>query len=365
MGDWNQHWEEAKWTSVGPKPPQPQKRQRLGTPPRKPAALSVRFSGVPAEYTHETLEEMHVSFEIPGEALRFSEFLHGGEPQCDVLVHYTTHEAAKKAAEELNDQPVENFEGHIMNLTTKLVYKEQKGRDQGRDEGRGPKAPTAPPPHLALRLPPLPPKDGPDRIYPSVYLSDVPVGYSDENIKELHAHFGLHPQFIMGVKILPSQGISFETTSCIVRYATQKSADEAVNMLRGQPVELPNGEQKHLGARLAKPARWMLEQGEKSQQGMGIELEPFKPGEPVVEECDEGKHCIGKAGSLIIEDMISGRTFCEACWDAWDLRTQGTGMLQTEQTEQQKAHEKWAAGQVKQEPLQEPFQQFQNWGWTS
>ncbi|CAK0904575.1 unnamed protein product [Prorocentrum cordatum] len=45
-------------------------------------------------------------------------------------------------------------------------------------------------------------------IYPSVYVSDVPVEWSEGEIRKLHRSLGLNPDTIMGLKFLPFTEVS-------------------------------------------------------------------------------------------------------------------------------------------------------------
>merc|ERR1712196_85602 len=48
----------------------------------------------------------------------------------------------------------------------------------------------------------------PKVIYPSVYVSDVPVEYTENTIRDLHRQLGLNPDTIMGLKYLPFTEVS-------------------------------------------------------------------------------------------------------------------------------------------------------------
>lgn len=310
--------------------------------------MTVNLSGVPWEYTHATLLELHDAFQLDANAFLTSDFPEhaGDEASCTVKLRYSSEEVAEQAVEALDGQPVATRSGDTLYLSAELVRKR--------------KAPPAPPPMMVRSSGRSsgdgPPSDGwrnnnsgggdwygggggsgdrgrgrsrsreryqygydrrddrygsPDRyygyannrrssyddkggkgnfgkgfgkgfekggkggkgnrprgdgggptvIYPSVYVSDVPVEYNEDTVKQLHDVLGLDANKLMGVKFLPSKDSSGQTGSAIFRYCDQDAADKAVQGIRGQPVQLGNGACKFLGARLAKAASWMVERG--------------------------------------------------------------------------------------------------------
>jgi len=108
-------------------------------------------------------------------------------------------------------------------------------------------------------------------IYPSVYISDVPVEYTEETLRELHKGVGLNPDTIMGLKFLPFTEVSLGsagaeakqiapvTGSVILRYCNEEAANAACERLKGHPIKTSTGVVKYLGARHAAPAKWMME----------------------------------------------------------------------------------------------------------
>lgn len=376
---WDQSWSrDSYWEENCPPPPPPAKKAR---PSRKPVGPAVKVSGVPVEYTYDMLVEMHESFGFDYWAIKDIEFETEDETGRKKLtvrnltVRYTDDDTARAAVEALEGQPVANRAGETLYLDAKLLKDEsspddgasyaelddaerntpsrrrrdtscsaQRGRDdfhwhdasasmvrgggwqnrrsesmsttrsynsqggrrrsgwgggKGRDNGGS---------------------DGPPVIYPSAYISDVPVEYKDETMVQLHKACSLDPATIMGMKFLPPQDALSETCCCIVRYMDQESCDKAVGAIRGRPVLLRSGACKFFGAKMAKPARWMMDRGMKPVDGGGEKQGELKnaPG-PNGEFtwCAQDKDCTGKMGSLLFEDISSGLPYCEVCWDNW------------------------------------------------
>merc|ERR1719362_687369 len=108
-------------------------------------------------------------------------------------------------------------------------------------------------------------------IYPSVYISDVPVEFTEDTLRELHKNLGLNPDTIMGLKFLPFTEVSLGvasneakqvapvTGSVILRYINEEAANAACDRLKGHPIRTSTGVTKYLGARHAAPAKWMME----------------------------------------------------------------------------------------------------------
>mmetsp|Transcript_64536 Transcript_64536/g.120105 ORF Transcript_64536/g.120105 Transcript_64536/m.120105 type:complete len:479 (-) Transcript_64536:62-1498(-) len=111
-------------------------------------------------------------------------------------------------------------------------------------------------------------------IYPSVYVSDVPVEWNENAIRKLHRQLGLNPDTIMGLKFLPFTEVSLGangqkgggdrtstpvTGAVILRYLNEEAANAGVERLRGHPIQTSNGVTKHLGAKHATPPKWVVE----------------------------------------------------------------------------------------------------------
>lgn len=108
----------------------------------------------------------------------------------------------------------------------------------------------------------------PKVIYPSVYVSDVPVEYTENTIRDLHRQLGLNPDTIMGLKYLPFTEVSLGgkkekvapvTGAVIIRYQNDDAANAAVERLKGHPIRTSEGVSKHLGAKHAAPAKWVMQ----------------------------------------------------------------------------------------------------------
>merc|ERR1712060_817634 len=119
----------------------------------------------------------------------------------------------------------------------------------------------------------------PKVIYPSVYVSDVPVEWNEAEIKKLHRSLGLNPDTIMGLKFLPFTEVSLGLTggrgekqatpvtgAVILRYLNEEAANAGVERLRGHPIQTSNGVTKHLGAKHATPPKWAVERKREEEE---------------------------------------------------------------------------------------------------
>jgi len=116
-------------------------------------------------------------------------------------------------------------------------------------------------------------------IYPSVYISDVPVEWNEAAIRKLHRQLGLNPDTIMGLKFLPfteiSLGLSANkgekealpvTGAVILRYLNEEAANAGVERLRGHPIQTSTGVTKHLGAKHATPPKWVVQRRQQEEE---------------------------------------------------------------------------------------------------
>lgn len=357
---WNrdESWGNDYWEDNCPPPPPPAKKAR---PSRKPVA-AVKVKGVPVEYTYDMLVEMHESFGFDYWAIKDIEFHssdetgHGKKSAVhDLTVSYTDSETARAAVEILEGQPVANRAGDTLYLEARLLKEDgdsgntpstrqrdasrstHRSRDDYWHESSGSTAKggwqnrrsescsTTRSHHQGRRRSGWGGKsndgsNGPPVIYPSAYISDVPVEYKEETMVALHKACSLDPATIMGMKFLPPQDAKSETCCCIVRYMDQESCDKAVGAIRGRPVLLPSGACKFFGAKMAKPARWMMDRGMKpvensSEKQGALPLADGPNGE--FTRCAQDKECTGKMGTLLYQDISSGLPYCETCWDNW------------------------------------------------
>jgi len=120
----------------------------------------------------------------------------------------------------------------------------------------------------------------PKVIYPSVYVSDVPVEYTESMIRDLHRQLGLNPDTIMGIKYLPFTEVSLGTAgdggkkervapvtgAVIIRYVNDEAANAAVERLKGHPIRTSQGVTKHLGAKHAAPAKWVMQRRQDEEE---------------------------------------------------------------------------------------------------
>lgn len=120
-------------------------------------------------------------------------------------------------------------------------------------------------------------------IYPSVYVSDVPVEWNEAAIRKLHRQLGLNPDTIMGLKFLPFTEVSLGlagtkgekqatpvTGSVILRYLNEEAANAAVERLKGHPIQTSSGVTKHLGAKHATPPKWVVQRKQQEDEAKKI-----------------------------------------------------------------------------------------------
>lgn len=116
-------------------------------------------------------------------------------------------------------------------------------------------------------------------IYPSVYVSDVPVEWNEAGIRKLHRQLGLNPDTIMGLKFLPFTEVSLGlagtkgekqatpvTGAVILRYLNEEAANAGVERLKGHPIQTSTGVTKHLGAKHATPPKWVMQRRQQEDE---------------------------------------------------------------------------------------------------
>lgn len=190
--------------------------------------FQVELSNLPEAYTHESLVELHDYLELrPGtfESTRFD------DRRGIAICRYADESSARAAAEALHGQEVVEVGGGVQLLEARVRA-----------------------------------SSGPAKVYPSVYISDVPLDFTEDALREMHAKEGLDTRGLVGAKVLNSKNPASGTTCCIARYADQKGAEAAISHLRGKPVVTASGVVKFLGMRMAKPAGWMVKTGRDHQQ---------------------------------------------------------------------------------------------------
>lgn len=168
----------------------------------------------------------------------------------------------------------------------------------------------------------------PKVIYPSVYISDIPVEYTEREIRELHRQLGLNPEAIMGLKYLPftevSLGISGETGkqekvapvtgAVIIRYLNDDAANAAVERLKGHPIRTSKGQTKYLGAKHATPAKWVLERRKEEEQQR---KQTSSRGESLKQQVRGSVVRVSMAGFGVIKSAEWG----EVMWRQYELPT--------------------------------------------
>lgn len=167
----------------------------------------------------------------------------------------------------------------------------------------------------------------PKVIYPSVYISDVPVEYTEVTIRELHKQLGLNPDAIMGLKYLPfteiSLGVAGEnkeahvtpvTGAVILRYVNQEAANAAVERLKGHPIRTSKGATKYLGAKHAAPAKWVMQ---RKQEEEDERKQTNSRGEMLTQKVRGAVARVSMAGYGVIKSAEWG----EVMWRQYELPT--------------------------------------------
>eukprot|EP00927_Polykrikos_kofoidii_P064840 TRINITY_DN6056_c0_g2_i1.p1 TRINITY_DN6056_c0_g2~~TRINITY_DN6056_c0_g2_i1.p1 ORF type:complete len:1000 (-),score=203.81 TRINITY_DN6056_c0_g2_i1:123-2696(-) len=163
----------------------------------------------------------------------------------------------------------------------------------------------------------------PRLIFPSVYISDVPVEYTEHTLRELHRKLCLNPDMITGVKFLPFTEVSLGgppegkvaapvTGAVILRYQNEEAANAAVDRLRGHPIRTSSGVTKYLGARHAAPAKWMMER--KCQE---VETQAVSPVDSFQQKFRGVVVRVSAAGFGVIKNPELG----EVMWRQYELPT--------------------------------------------
>mmetsp|Transcript_28799 Transcript_28799/g.64916 ORF Transcript_28799/g.64916 Transcript_28799/m.64916 type:complete len:495 (+) Transcript_28799:79-1563(+) len=173
-------------------------------------------------------------------------------------------------------------------------------------------------------------------IYPSVYVSDVPVEWNEAAIRKLHRQLGLNPDTIMGLKFLPftevSLGLSGSkgekqatpvTGSVILRYLNEEAANAAVERLKGHPIQTSSGVTKHLGAKHATPPKWVVQRKQQEDEAKKItgatesKGQKLKTSEGQSQKVSGSVHRVSMAGYGVIKSPEWG----EVLWRQYELPT--------------------------------------------
>lgn len=190
------------------------------------ATHTVSVSNVPEEYAEATVRELLVAVGLDAMMAESMRFCPRGSKSSagtvEVLLRYSKESAARDAAKLLHGQKVEGASGSIRVLSTELMQ-------------------TAQP-----------------QLLPSVYLSDMPANYEEQEVRRLHIELGLDASELVSMKFLKSKLEDNGGTRCLIaRYRHQAAADAAIKAFGGFKVVLPSGVVKHIGSRHAQPASWM------------------------------------------------------------------------------------------------------------
>jgi len=169
----------------------------------------------------------------------------------------------------------------------------------------------------------------PKVIYPSVYVSDVPVEYTETTLRELHRQLGLNPDAIMGLKFLPFTEVSLGTSggekstvtpvtgAVILRYLNEEAANAAVERLRGHPIRTSKGVTKYLGAKHAAPAKWVIQRQQEEDETKTAYRPPRGSAEAIMQKVRGNVVRVSAAGYGVIKSAEWG----EVMWRQYELPT--------------------------------------------
>jgi len=87
-----------------------------------------------------------------------------------------------------------------------------------------------------------------------LYVSEVPVDWTEDTIMSAHSEAGLDPATLSSVKMLERRHVSYPTGAAILRYVDHTSAATAMTLLQGRPVTIPGGS-RQLVVRFADPPK--------------------------------------------------------------------------------------------------------------
>merc|ERR1719253_1403 len=147
-------------------------------------------------------------------------------------------------------------------------------------------------------------------------------------IRDLHRQLGLNPDTIMGLKYLPftevSLGVAGEsgrkeriapvTGAVIIRYVNDEAANAAVERLKGHPIKTSQGVTKHLGAKHAAPAKWVLQRRQEEEHK---QKENSSRGESINQKVKGVVARVSMSGYGVIKSADYG----EVMWRQYELPT--------------------------------------------
>lgn len=97
-------------------------------------------------------------------------------------------------------------------------------------------------------------------IDPTLFISDLPGGISEQEVIDLHHELGLsRGELPINVKFIPSK--DDDCSLCINRYRYGVDQARILALLHGKLVTLRGGAKRKLKVKVAKPAQWMIEEG--------------------------------------------------------------------------------------------------------
>jgi len=239
---------------------------------------SVYVSEIPAEFTDQSINAFHSSLGLNGlVGVKFLPRKISGLTGS-VMLRYSSEAAALQAVQRLNGHPVNLSTGAVKYLIAKQASP-PKGSEA--DEWTVVPVEETPTP-AALPPPPEAPSVGCDPS--SLYLADVPLGFSKEAMERLHHDSNLDTPLSM--KFLP-QKLDGETFCAILRYGSPESAKQAIQALHCLSAKTPSGKQRFITARFASLKRSEAEDGPENGQAQ-IVRPPGGPEAPIVGAPDSG-----------------------------------------------------------------------------
>ncbi|CAE7373420.1 unnamed protein product [Symbiodinium sp. CCMP2592] len=103
------------------------------------------------------------------------------------------------------------------------------------------------------------------KVLPTVYVSDIPIEWNDQDLYRLHDENGLDSSTIAGTKWQASKRNL--TRLCFVRYHADKDAHAAVQQLNMISVDSASEKRKRqLAFKIANPASWHKQNSEKAER---------------------------------------------------------------------------------------------------
>mmetsp|Transcript_36771 Transcript_36771/g.105990 ORF Transcript_36771/g.105990 Transcript_36771/m.105990 type:complete len:579 (-) Transcript_36771:50-1786(-) len=217
-------------------------------PPAGTDPSSLYLADVPLALNAEAMSKLHQDsgLEAPASAKYLPQKL--DDETCCVILRYDEAESARRAIHVLQGISVKTPSGKQKVIKARYACaKRGDGAEGGQEEA---------PPHFHS-VPSRPrPRDGEEdhSALPSAYVSDLPGSISEEGVRQLLSEAGLDGSVMASAKFLP-QRIQANSICALLRCFDMSGVNDIVSMLNGYQVQLPNGQIRHLIARVADPPK--------------------------------------------------------------------------------------------------------------